>query len=87
MRRRPVCDPRPLPLHEALAGYLTSKGCYGNVYREGTFHIKMTFGRKHTFYVLNAKVGTYGDLKDLEDRLYDRATRILDRRLKKVEWD
>jgi hypothetical protein len=87
MRRRPVRDPTPMLLHTALEAYLTSKGCGGVAYRESAFHVKMTFGRKHTFYVLNAKVRAYGDLKDLEDRLYDRATRILDRRLGKLGWD
>jgi hypothetical protein len=86
LRRRPVRDPTPLWLHAALERYLDAKGCVGVVYREAWNHIKMTFGRGHTFYVLNAKLRTYGDMKQLDDRLYDRATRTLDRRLRKLGW-
>jgi hypothetical protein len=85
MRHRPLRDPTPLPLYEALQQYLKTKNLLGATYRPFLNSVNVTLGRGHTFEMVTVSVPKRRTSDStLEDRLYDAATRAIDRTLRKL---
>jgi hypothetical protein len=87
MRHRPPRDPTPLLLYEALGRYLKAKNLLGEPYRPFLNSVNVTLGRGCAFEMVKVSVSKRrAPDSTLEDRLYDAATRAIDRKMRKLGW-
>lgn len=90
MRRRPLRSLARLDLHDALGRYCRERRLTTILtYRMGWYGVQVIFGRGHAFWPVEVHLKPCEALRDpeaVQDALYDRATRAIDRKLKALGW-